>query len=523
MNKNNLLHHLLLLAVALLLSGPTFEYEPFRNILKIALLCYCILCLSTMLVKKRMGLFSLCIIFLIASNTTISLVSSLLYNSRFNSGFAMSVLLTDKNEAMEMLFQSWYYIPILMAIFLLTCILVSYVAKRTNPLPLSISTSVGCIFIIASGVTYFTGSKYEDYFYPKVTLLIEKTPFYNLSYFIQASRDIEYIKSINKEKPHYKNISIDNEKSIKNIILIVGESARRDNFSLYGYNRETTPYSDKRKNDLLIFENAYSPAPITIFSVPMLLSASTPENNDPKLIVDNLINIANASGYKTYWLSTQPKLGKNNTSITAISNNATHQYWLPHNRKDMELLPIFESVIDESNEKKLIVVHINGSHPNFCRRFDENFNHFVGSVEKKDCYDNSILYTDYIINKIIDKMEHKQTTSALVYTSDHGLVRTKDDSNYFVHGGDNLDVDAYKVPMFLWFSRDVADRRTGFYNEVYSTSHNFELTLKLMGVDIGQGGCASPLDKCNDIKSMYVLNANKEKIKISSLKKTQLK
>ncbi len=514
--KNNVFtSHVFLFLLSVLLCSVTIPYFPMRNIMKITLVCYSFLCLCALFLKRKyFGFFIYPWLLVVVVNSVVSLISLNVYNSDFNAGFAMSILVTNEREAIEMIKQGWLYMPILILSFIFVVFFVRVASVRTTYISLIVPSCAGLIFIFCSGVVYYASSKYENNFYPKITLLIDKTPFFNLSYFIQAGRDLDYISSISDKIPHY-NMEINKNNQIDTIVLVVGESARRDNLSIYGYKRKTSPYMNAQMKNMLIFEQAYSPAPITVLSVPMILSSQTPNNYHLDRLSDNVINVANAAGYDTYWLSTQTRLGEHNTAITAISNKAKHQVWLPRHKKDGELIPYFIDAVKKRDKKKLIVVHINGSHPNFCSRYESSFEFFSGGMAMQDCYDNSILYTDYVVGELIENLSHER--SAIVYTSDHGLVKAKDTDEFYVHGANDFNVDGYKVPMLVWFSNYVNHRETGFDTKPYSIANNYELVLDLMGVNVGQNLCASPLRHCQR-ENFYVMNANGDILSVEKLK-----
>ncbi len=97
--------------------------------------------------------------------------------------------------------------------------------------------------------------------------------------------------------PHYELMITDN--NIDEFVLIIGESARTDNMSIYGYSRPTTPELQKQKSRLKLFTQAISGAPYTALAVPLALSADTVLHHDVRHYPDNIINMANQAGFDT--------------------------------------------------------------------------------------------------------------------------------------------------------------------------------------------------------------------------------
>ena len=88
-------------------------------------------------------------------------------------------------------------------------------------------------------------------------------------------------------------------------ILIIGESARRDSWSVYGYSRPTTPYLDKSRGQAIFFQHAVADANVTICAVPILLTGMSPSRFDLKAVQGNLVGLADEAGYSTAWLMNQ--------------------------------------------------------------------------------------------------------------------------------------------------------------------------------------------------------------------------
>ena len=103
-----------------------------------------------------------------------------------------------------------------------------------------------------------------------------------------------------------------------------------------------------------------------------------------------------------------------------------------------------------------VVVHLIGSHPHVCDRSPIEYfrTHDVGEQTKiENCYDNSIAYTDYVLNEIMTLLE--DTDSRLIYTSDHGVTMLNHEP-YFLHGlGQQISRSAFEVPLFFWDSKSM--------------------------------------------------------------------
>lgn len=292
-----------------------------------------------------------------------------------------------------------------------------------------------------------------------------KNVYYHLSDFntaLNIQRDINAIK---------KNVPVFNIKKIQpgieNVILIIGESERKQNMSLYGYNKKTTPYTDEQAGNMMIYDHAISPAGITNLSVPLMLSSIHPDEFRYRYdkLSYNIINMANQSGYNSFWLSTQASA----RGITAIASMSKNKKWV--NGYDEVIVPELKKVI-QKKEDKFVVLHIMGSHPNPCNRLPPNWN--SGDL---NCYDSSIKYTDYVFKNIFSTL--KNTNSVVIYASDHGLK---------IQGDKLLHIDSKEstqVPFFVWFGDKVPAnyRITGHETQQTQTTYIYPLIMKYMGLE----------------------------------------
>ncbi|WP_156731349.1 phosphoethanolamine transferase [Photobacterium phosphoreum] len=233
----------------------------------------------------------------------------------------------------------------------------------------------------------------------------------------------------------------------KNYVLIVGESMRKDYMSAYGYPMDTTPFLAKTP---AILVNGYlSTASHTAVSLPRTLGMSHGLDLHP---VNNIITLANAAKMKTIWLSNQGFIGKYDTAVSAIAVHATEKQFLKkgdfltNNTSDYALLPLFKQALAQPyNGSKLIVLHIMGSHENFCDRIKKD----IYGLKDKDlsCYLSTYNQTDTIIKTVVNDLKATNESYSLFYFSDHGLdnVSRVKGQTQLVHG--DLYKQNYEVPL----------------------------------------------------------------------------
>ena len=250
-------------------------------------------------------------------------------------------------------------------------------------------------------------------------------------------------------------------------VLILGESTARSHMGLYGYERQTTPRLNSISNSLWTFNDVISPNTHTIESVTKMLTRGNYENLD-LTSKGSIIQLANAAGFKTIWLSNQRPVGVHESLVTKIARSAAEVRFMTtmhgrHNRiLDQDLLPELDAILDTpSNKPKFIIVHLSGTHMLYENRYPEDEQVFLDTpniayksydnYRTVNHYDNAVLYTDFIINNIIQKIKGLETKSTVLYLSDHGEELFQD-ADFSGHNEDVATKSMYDIPFFLWQS-----------------------------------------------------------------------
>lgn len=244
-------------------------------------------------------------------------------------------------------------------------------------------------------------------------------------------------------------------------VMVVGESARADRFSLGGYERETNPLL--KKTDNVIYYNSIAACPLTLMSVPVMLTRGTMKTFDKTRTERSVSSAFKEVGFKTYWYSTQV-FGNSSGAIHLLFSDADDVRFY---KRDMDgvLLEGIDEILDgvkSRGEKAFIILHTEGSHMNYVNRYPEEFRKFPDSTELDrkqqmgNAYDNSILYTDYILSEIIDRLDNKDIISTLLFASDHGENLLDDKKGLLGHSyGNYYDMS---VPFIFWYSDEYSAR-----------------------------------------------------------------
>ena len=441
--------------------------DTARNIAEYSLMFLSLLCFCIFFLRKNTFLRGIAYLLLLVLSFNFILSAScfFIYKQGFNVGMTLSILETNVSESLSMV--KTLVLPIITTIVFYSILLLIFIGgsrildkNQKNSKFLKIFSF---LWIILPSL-FFIKHKYISNKGGGFTI---KNVFYHSTDFLAAQALKEEIEEIKNTKVDFNLIKTD-EQPIENIVILIGESVRKQNMSLYGYQRDTTPIEASEKENMLLYQNAYSPAAITNISVPIVLSNLDISNYKRELrkLSDNVVNTANHLNYNTFWYSTQGGA----QGITAIASFAKNKKFL--NGYDEAVIPYLKEALKDSSPKKLIVLHINGSHPYVCDKYPPKEAVWEGGID--ECYDNSIRYTDKIIGQIFEQLKDKN--SVLVYFSDHGQIK---ENEIYKHGDYR---EAVQVPYFVWFSPSIkTDKKGQKIEEPTSITTVYSKVLELMG------------------------------------------
>jgi lipid A ethanolaminephosphotransferase len=305
------------------------------------------------------------------------------------------------------------------------------------------------------------------------------------SYSVNAS-----LLYIHKSKKNEKEILLpnatlkNNEKSV--VILVIGESARSQNFSLYGYQKNTNPLLSKIPN--VFHFNATSCATYTTAGVKCILDYKNTSD-----LYEILPNYLYRNNVEVIWRTTnwgEPPIHiKSYQDRAALMPNCEGEGC---NYDEILLSGLKAQILASKKNKVLVVLHTSTSHgPTYSKKYPPQFETFkpvCNSVELGNCsqtelinaYDNTIVYTDYILSKVIENLkELKAYKSTMIFVSDHG--ESLGEKNLYMHGLP-LSIapkEQYEIPFIVWLS----DRSKPLKpNKVLSQNHVFHSVLNYLSV-----------------------------------------
>lgn len=275
-------------------------------------------------------------------------------------------------------------------------------------------------------------------------------------------------------------------------VWVIGESARPDNWSLFGYSRDTTPQL-RAIPGIIPLRNMLTTAPHTAVAVPSMLSLRPITDWRSVVSQKTIVGAFNEAGFKTYWLSAQAADSWAGIIPQAAAEAKRRRYF--DDGHDGALLIELRQVLSNAakGEKLFIVLHTKGSHFEYSRRYPPEFARFATANATRrqrlvDAYDNSILYTDWLLSEIISTLSRRDAPSTLVYASDHGENLLDDENQLLGHAiGSGYDL---RTAALVWFSdsmrRDHANQVANVHRHAdapLSLSNLPQTVLDMAGID----------------------------------------
>ena len=251
-------------------------------------------------------------------------------------------------------------------------------------------------------------------------------------------------------------------------ILVIGESARRDYFHVYGYPVSNTPFLDKVP---ATFVNGLSSGGVyTIGSLRLMLTHGKQNQWEPRYDF-NLIDLTNASGINTTWISNQGFVGRWDTPISSIGVRAqknifpNSQGYEQSRLSDYRLLNFLSSELKREKDKShLYVLHTIGSHPNACSKLDdleEPYKVSNSSLDYVACYVSTIKKTDVFLSKLYELMNENYKSSgrkfSIIYFSDHGQCHVEREGKIVINNN-TVSKYHYDIPL-IRIDSDGVERR----------------------------------------------------------------
>ncbi|MCY9834576.1 phosphoethanolamine transferase [Aeromonas media] len=407
---------------------------------------------------------------------TASLVSyaMLKYGIIFDVGMVQNILETNSGEATSYLNASvvlWFLLTAVLPVLGLLWIKVEYPTPWYKGLGLRLgSIALSLLFLVGVAALYY--QDYASVGRNNHSIVKEIVPSNYVRGLYRYARDILFATPV-----PYEPIGTDARVVAKSdkptlMFLVVGETARSQNYSLNGYQKETNGFTMKEP-DLVSFRDVRSCGTATAVSVPCMFSNLTRREYDETLAKsrDGLLDVLQHAGVSVLWKENDGgcKGVCNHVPTLEIEPKTFPEYCEGDSCYDEVLLQGLDQQIAGMKGKqgsKLVAFHLMGSHgPTYYRRYPAADRVFLPDCPRSDIencsneelvntYDNTIRYTDKVLSQLIAKLKtlESQYNVGLVYLSDHG--ESLGAMGLYLHGTPYKFApdDQTRVPLLTWFS-----------------------------------------------------------------------
>jgi lipid A ethanolaminephosphotransferase len=340
----------------------------------------------------------------------------------------------------------------------------------------------------------------------KITRMFANPIYFTYSGILYAAQKFKSTEVTALKQTATDTVEIGNKFKNELIILVVGETARADRFSLNGYTRETNP--ELRKQDVVSLTDVSACGTSTGESVPCMFSVMKRKHFDREdaLHIENALDVLAKNGVQILWRD-------NNSDSKGVAVRMQYEDFksptlnpaCDEECRDIGMLSGLDKFIASKGSKDiLIVLHQMGNHgPEYYRRYPKEFERFTPTCKSSDlknctqqeidnAYDNAILYTDFFLSQVIDflKKYDDQYETAMLYVSDHG--ESLGEHGIYLHAAPYIlaPKEQTHIPAIVWMGQrfDYKIDQLKPYRD-YPLSHDDLFCMLLVGFEMDSKTC----------------------------------
>lgn len=398
------------------------------------------------------------------------------YGTVIDDTMILNILNTDYHETFDLI--SFRLIFYLVGLVIIPSLLIYKTKIHYLSFKQEIISKLKSIFasvLIITVLLFAFGKNYASFFREQKTLRYYTNPTY---YMYSVGKYVSRF-FLNKKitiEPIGLNATIDsNNQKRKLIILVVGETARRDHLSLNGYSKETNP--QLKKENVVSFNNMTSCGTSTAISLPCLFShfSRSHFSSEKAETTENLLDVlARTKKVNILWRD-------NNSNSKGVALRVPYEDFKqpplnticdPECRDVGMLVGLREYINSKKDGNIFIILHQMGNHgPAYYKRYPKEFEKFkpvcstnelekCSNLEINNAYDNATLYTDFFLSKVISLLKENSNEfgTAMFYVSDHG--ESLGEKGVYLHGLPYfMAPDEQKnIAVVFWFGGDLATK-----------------------------------------------------------------
>ena len=416
------------------------------------------------------------------------------YSSVYTDSIALNILATNPGEASAFLENLNYKVFLLPLLMLLVLFALTYALTRRWGKEVGTSLRRGFLFcgmLVTLPISCFVVRPAQlstmSYLYmaPVERIYIGTT---------SCIADAELLAKYSADARNFNVGTIEHTRDMKGVtvVLVLGESMRRNYMHCYGYPLENTPKQDSLvgTGDLVLFSDAVSSAAWTASSISQSVSFYTQEGPEKEYYkYPALPLVLSKAGYYTYWVSNQETQGTGIQPVATLAStadstrfvrNRTYGDW--NASLDSDILPLlFDRTKTPAGKDLFEVVHLMGSHTPYSDRYIHEKAPFTvdnlpktlpnGKPTPSDAkrrgiicdYVNSIHYNDQVVAQIFQR--YSQTPAIVIYLSDHGqaVFENPERPDYYEH---EVSQAGLMIPLMVYTSPALREEHPEVYEQI---------------------------------------------------------
>jgi glucan phosphoethanolaminetransferase (alkaline phosphatase superfamily) len=316
-------------------------------------------------------------------------------------------------------------------------VLAIVVAARFRPPPWRIRAVAALVLVAGVGAVFASGAG------PRLKTL---SPFKPFVHFAMAKERYDALRRRSDYLTDHPLQRAGCRAGYDKIVIVIGESALSDRMGVFGYERATTPFASG--SGVHAFA-AIAPSNQTRVSLGMMFTDAVPGDFERFFSSHSLVGLLGACGYRTTWISNQGRRGKADSFSTSLAEEADEQVYLnawtwTSSALDGEIIKVVDQRGQLARPRQATFIHLIGSHSRYSERYPEGFG-FPDAKDVEGHYDNSILYTDFVLSELHRRLGAGRTL--LIYVSDHGqIVSNERWGSGFLPGFQ----EEFRTPLLIW-------------------------------------------------------------------------
>ncbi len=406
-----------------------------------------------------------------------ALYAAVNFHTMFDSAMMENIFETNTSEAASYISVTSLFYLILFGLFP-TLVLFYIKIQPEKSWRRVVVSRVGLIAIATMGILLIAATSYKDYASvgrnnKYLNKMIIPAHIYNAVRYLDKTYFTTPLRYQSQGQDAKLQPSTNGKPTL--MVVVLGETARAMNFSYNGYQRNTNPFT--KNLGLITVQDVSSCGTYTALSVPCMFSSLSRQQYNKRRAnaQDNVLDIIQRAGVEVLWVDNDggDKGVAQNLPYITIDSSLKNKECDGNTCFDAVMITKADQFINQDHRDKLLVLHTIGSHgPTYWQRYPESLGQFSPSCNRSDIeqcsdqeitnvYDNTLVYTDYVLAQLIKELTSYQTkyNVAMMYISDHG--ESLGEKGLYLHGTPYAlaPIEQTKVPWLLWLPEQYASQK----------------------------------------------------------------